>query len=121
MKNYTKKLYIIEKYFRGSKYNALVDQCLEHYNKHNYKSLDECLSKFPSEDKLLENLVEKLRGKSVYVGLKKVTEGKANDLDEIKSISSLITHVIIESKDNSEFKLLLPMLFEKLGVLIYTI
>jgi hypothetical protein len=111
----------IEKNFRGTKFDALVDQLLEFYQKNSYKAMEETIKQFPTEEKMLAQLVEKLKNKSVYVTLKKIIENKEmTDEQRLKGVSSLITHVAIEiEQGNKEYKMLLPMLYEKVGTLVY--
>lgn len=119
MDNYLQKVYIIEKYFRNTKYDDLVNQTLEFYNKNNYVGLDEILSKFPTEEQLFEELIKKLEGKSVFKTLKSITEDKGDKIEEAKGISSLITHTLIEIEENKEYRILLPILLERLNQLLY--
>lgn len=121
MLNYSEKLYIIERYFRGTQYESLLNETLNYYKYGNWAKVEECLNKFPSESELFEKLVEKLHGKSVFSTLKEISENKTNKIDEAKGISSLITHVLIEIRENKEYVMLLPILYEKLGNLIYAI
>ena len=86
--------------------------------------LDECkeiLDTFPTQEILLGQLVEKLKGKSVYKTLTQILEGRCeNKATEMKGLFSLGTHIAIEcEKDNSEYGLLLPYVYEKLGELIF--
>jgi len=68
----------------------------------------------------LENLVEKLKGKSVYENLKAISLGKCKDpIREVIGVSSLCTHALIELETNKEYKILVANLYEKLGQLIY--
>jgi len=111
----------IERSFRGTKYDPLVDQLLEFYQKNSFKGVEECLKQFPTEEKMLEQLVEKLRNKSVYVTLKRIMENKEMlDEQKLKGVSSLLTHIAIELEHgNKEYKMLLPMVYEKVGALVY--
>jgi len=73
-------------------------------------------------EKQLQTLVQKLKGKSVYVNLKQIAEGKCKDpVREVIGISSLLTHSLIEMQKNKEYKLLVANLYEKLGSLIYNL
>jgi len=100
-----------------NKDNPLITQAMEAYVQGNYTKIDEILAVLEKEDlQLLESLVEKLKGKSVYTGLRKLLSGKSVTTEQaIISTSSLITHAAIELK---EYKRLLPSLYKKLGILL---
>jgi len=67
----------------------------------------------------LATLVEKLKGKSVYTSLKRISEGKCeNKVNEVIGISSLLTHSLIEMKKNPDYVKLTDNLYVKLGELI---
>jgi len=67
-------------------------------------------------------LVEKLKGKSVYSNLKKISEGKCEDkLQEIIGVSSLLTHSLIEMKTHKKYKILSSNLVEKIAELFYNL
>ena len=64
-------------------------------------------------------LVGKLKGKSVYTSLKRISEGKCdNKVSEVIGISSLLTHSLIEMKRNPDYKKLVDNMYLKLGELI---
>jgi len=110
-----------EKYFTEDVYLSTVTHARELFE---YGDLDLCekeLEKLPSSDQLLDGLVKKLEGKSVYRTLKKILEGKAeNNLVTAKGLSSLLTHVLIEcEKGNNRYKVLIPKITEKLNEIIY--
>jgi len=119
MDNYLQKIALVERYFKNTKYDDLLNQTLEFYNKNNFKGLDECLKKFPDDNQLFETLVKKLQGKSVFDGLKDLMKENKDKLDYAKSISSLYTHCCIEAKKNPEYKLLLSVLLERLNNINY--
>ena len=113
-------VYQAEKFFKGSKYNDIVEMaklCLD------CGKLEECkkaLSKLPTKEQLLSKLVESLSGKSVYRSLKSINEGKSEY--SLKAISSLCTHVAIEiERGNVEYKCLLPNIMEKINAEVYKV
>jgi hypothetical protein len=119
-KNYSSILLNINRQFSGTKYDVLVDEATKAYIRGDYKKIDEIIEQLPNDLILLEELVSKIHGKSVYTNLKLLLEGKETSTEQaIISTASLITHVAIDLKEgNKEFKRLLPSLFTKLGVLI---
>jgi len=73
-------------------------------------------------EKQLIQLVEKLKGKSCYDNLKNISKGTSKDkIQEAIGISSLLTHSIIELKEDPDYKILTSNLFEKLGMLLYNL
>lgn len=115
------KIAKVERVYRGTKFDSKVDQLLEFYHKGSYKAVEATLAEFPDEVKLLEVLVEKLKDKSVYQTLKKIIENKPiSHIQKLKGMFSLGTHVAIEiEQGNKEYKLLLPLIYEKIGNLVY--
>jgi len=119
IKNYNKIIFDLSRKYANTKYSVLIDEATTAYIEDNYKKLDEIISKFPDDISLLEKLVAKLRGKSVYTNLKKLLEHKETSIEqELISTASLIVHVGIEIKEDKEYKSLLPDLYKKLGVII---
>jgi len=109
-----------ERFFSNSEYSQLISQCQSLLAQRNCKELEEKLDQFPSKEFLYSNLVEKLKGKSVFRTLKKITEKKSLDRSTcLKGLFSLGTHIIIESEKNSEYGILLPDIYEKIGELLY--
>jgi len=110
-----------EKYFTQKKYVEIVELAKELFERGQFDLCEKQLSKLPSSGELLEKLVKKLKGKSVYRTLKQIQEGKVgNDLYTAKGLSSLLTHALIEIEHgNNEYKVLVPIMIEKLNEIIY--
>lgn len=110
-----------EKYFTKKEYAVIVERAVYLFQTHQDKLCEEELNKLPSSAQLLQQLVEKLKGKSVAKTLRKIQEGKLeNDLLTAKGLSSLLTHVVIECEHgNNEYKVLIPNIIEKLNEVIY--
>ena len=90
---------------------------------HKLGKLTECeavLAKIPSDDQLLKELVEKLKGKSIFTNIRKLTEGKMNNkYSALKTYFSLGTHIAIECEHNRlEYAPLLESVMQKLFKLI---
>ena len=90
---------------------------------HKLGKLAECqaiLEKLPTDAALLSELVEKLKGKSVYNNIKRISEGKVEDKWELaKGYSSLLTHIFIECQQHRlEYSLLTEYAMQKLFTLI---
>jgi len=99
--------------------SKLIEEASEAYIRGDYDMIDEVIQKLSGDFKLLEMLITKLKGKSVYTGLKNLMEGKDQSNEQaIISTASLISHCAIEVKENKEYRKLLPDLYRKLGVLI---
>jgi len=117
------KLTEAEKYFIKKEYVDTVELARELFERGQFDLCEKELRKLPTNGELLENLVERLRGKSVYKTLKQIQEGKAgNDLLTLKGLLSLGTHIVIECEHgNTEYRILLPNLLEKIGEIAYGI
>lgn len=103
-----------KKFFVGEKYKTCISLASMFLGQGNIGSCEETLNKLPSKDQLLERLVSKLKGKSVYKTLKQIHEKDVDGLTKLKGISSLITHCVIEMQDGKrEYGMLLPLLIEK--------
>lgn len=77
------------------------------------------LNKLPTADNLLDRLIEKLEGKSVCKTIKAIRDGKADAIQSMTGLSSLMTHVLIEMRQgHKEYGILLPVLYEKLGAMM---
>jgi len=102
--------------FRGSRYEQIVNEAVWLYLEGKRTLAEAKLNLLPSGKDLLERLLEKLKGKSVYTTLKKVSEGKAkNDWVQAKGLFSLGTHICIEcEKGGLEYKRLLREVYEKI-------
>ena len=71
------------------------------------------------ETEKITALIEKLKGKSVYRNLLKVSKGRGKGtLDEVIGISSLLTHALIECKTDISYKEAVNILYVRLGELI---
>ena len=118
-KNYNTIVLDLNRKYAGTQYSSLVEQAMAAYINDDYKKLDEIIATLPDEIALLETLMTKLEGKSVYTNLQRLLEGKETSVEqELISTASLIVHTGIEIKENKEYKCLLPDLYKKLGVII---
>ena len=74
-----------------------------------YDKADEALKALPSKEELLDRLYVNLKGKPVAKTLRKVLEGKCDNLYQgLKGMFSLGTHICIElEKGNMEYRPLL--------------
>lgn len=99
--------------------DKLLDEARNAYIAEDFDKIDEVLIKLSPDYKLLESLIQRLKGKSVYSGLKKITEDKDASVEQAMiSTSSLLTHVILEIRENrKEYRKLVPELLEKLQLL----
>jgi len=112
-----------DKYFSSEKYKPTVDLAKKLFET---GELDLCvkeLEKLPTRSDLLKELIEKLRGKSVYKTLTKIQEEKIdNDLTTLKGLFSLGTHIVIECEHgNKAYGMLIPGILEKISEIAYNI
>ena len=112
-----------EKYFTKDEFKDTVDLARTLYENGQYVLCERTLERLPSKERLLRDLVGKLEGKSVYRSLEKIIEGKVeNDITTVKGLSSLLTHVAIEYEHgNTEFRMLIPNILEKLSEVIFDV
>lgn len=117
------QLILFEKYYTGTKYRKDVILASSFYKKNQLNLCKRALAELPSREQLLEALVQKLKKKSVYKTLKRIQEGKAgNGIGALKGLSSLLTHCIIECEHGAiEYKILIPLLVEKIGEISYDV
>ena len=106
-----------KKYFSTSRYLPMVEKAELQYRLREYENCHETLCKLPTRKQLFSELTEKLKEKSVYKTLKLIE--KKHDLNpatSLKGLFSLATHAMIEcEKGNTEYKCLLPQIYEKIG------
>lgn len=69
---------------------------------------------------MMEQLIEKLRGKSVHKTLSRAAKGKCSTaLEHVKGLTSLCTHIIIECEHGrNEYRVLLHDVHERIGQLM---
>lgn len=110
-----------KKYFTKKEYAEILRTADAFFENGRFFMCEKVLDKLPSNAKLLGQLVERLKGKSVAKTLKLIQEGKVeNNLVTAKGLSSLLTHIIIEVEHgNDEYKILVPSIIEKLNEIIY--
>lgn len=106
--------------FSGTRYDHVLSSADRLFESGDLEGCKNKLKELPTVKVLLEELVEKLKGKSVYRSIQKIVYGdKSDTLLEMKGISSLITHSVIEcEKGNREYMLLIRELWDRLGISI---
>lgn len=111
------RLYQAERFFKGTQYQALVSSAWSSYQVGDLDTAESLLAKLPTPEQLLTDLVERLKGKSVYDTLKRIVEGKGESNEEhLKGLFSLGTHTVIEiEQGRREYKSLLPLIYKQLG------
>jgi hypothetical protein len=116
------RLIIAEKYFSKRYPNKLI-AAQRFYNQENYGCCKELLDELPTQEQMMDELIHRLEGKSIYKTIIEVQRGGCtNKFTKIKMISSLITHVCIEcEKDGSDqqYSYLLPWLYDQLSKELY--
>ena len=113
------RLSFIEQYFLTD--SRQTEKLFLLYERGKYQELTRLLDTFPTIESLMNNLLDKLKEKSVYRTLKKICEGK--ELDKavaLKGLFSLGTHAAIEiEQGRKEYRALLPLIYERIGQLIW--
>lgn len=113
-----KRLLELSKKFRNTNYQFLLDEATQAYLKEDEDAFKLVESRFPGEAELLEKLVEKLEGKSVYTNLKKILKNESVSLEDQKiALSSLFTHAVIETRKNPEYRILEGFILNKINKL----
>lgn len=111
----SKKIFEATRKFHTTRCWPVVEQASRAYVEGDYKMCVNLLNSLPSDYKLLESLLEKVKGKPAYATLKKVLGNESVSKEDAEiAVSSLITRCLIEAKDNKEYRALLPDLFKKL-------
>lgn len=108
-----------ETYFQDSQYAPFVKRARCLLDEGREAAAKDVLSQLPTEKELLEDIVNKLKDKPVHKTLKRGLKENANDVKFLKGLFSLGTHIVIEcEKGNSEYKMLLPTLYSRIGALL---
>lgn len=112
------KLDIAQRYFSTSKrYRTAVSEATKFYDFGMESKAAVILSGLPNDKALFEELLCKLKGKSVYTTFKQLKENVG--YEAMKAWSSLLTHALIECEHgNTEYMMIVHQIHEALGALI---
>jgi hypothetical protein len=104
-------------HFKASKYSETVNEAEKAFNHGDAIECERLLNKLPTVDQLMMDLVKKLEGKRIHETIKKIVSRDLKDSDLIvaKGLSSLLTHCIIECETNLGFRMLIPVIQERLN------
>lgn len=104
-------------YFDGTQYQKIVESAQTAVDGGHFKRAVVILSSLPTDEQLLSQLMEKLKGKSVCSTLERIQSGKSvGGYTAMKGLSSLLTHIVIEMEQgHKEFQKLLPVVLHKLN------
>ena len=110
-------------YFDGTKYDKILEAARRAADEGKLKGAQAILGTLPTDDQLLAQLVEKLKGKSVATTLERIRKREVTEgFTAMKGLSSLLTHVLIEcEKGATEFRKLIPVILESLNTSGYKI
>ena len=119
--SFLNRLEAAERYFFGTVYENTVREVYICWDKGDVSGGEVLLNTLPDKRVLLKELLKKLEGKSVYKTLKKIEEGKVEKTSEfLKGLFSLGTHIAIEvEQGNKEYAMLYPVVYEKIGQVLY--
>lgn len=115
------KIHLAEKYFLGSKrYDSIAHEAIQMNESGLSDMAEDIADRLPNDKQLYAELLGKLEGKPVHKTLTRLlTESQENKFTELKGWSSLMTHALIECEaGNTEYKLVVHQIYEKLGTLI---
>ena len=91
------KLSNAKKYFANTQYQHLVERAEKFYEQANFDLSGEVLDTLPTVERLLDELVERLKDKPVYKTLKRIANNECKDTSTLlKGLLSLSTHCVIE-------------------------
>jgi len=118
-----KRLTDAKREFKGSRFEPIVNKALEFYCIGDFEQSSLLLEELPRREKLLEELIKKLEGKSVYKTLEKISKKKTeNEWETLKGLFSLGTHICIElEKGNLEYRGVLADVYERIGRMMYEV
>lgn len=121
MKNAQMRLLEAQQAYQGTKYDSIVIEASQLYASGKLSVCLEKLKELPSEAQLLHQLIEKLKGKSVYKTLKRLANGHGDGgVMEAVATTSLLTHALLEIKQgNWEYKKLAVSILERATDKIY--
>lgn len=117
----------VEKNLIGSKYEKGAVEAIEAYStalvSRDFTKAEELLSKLPNRGDLYQEMLDKLKGKSVWRTLREMVKGEVKKSStSLKGLFSLGTHISIEiERGNTEYKMLLFPLYEKIGSIIFNV
>ena len=113
------RLYETVRKFDGSKFTSEVNEMIQAFKKGDDKAFEAAFAKLPTDIQLYDQIIERVKGKSVEKNLKATIKVTKKDITEqLIAVSSLMTHVAIECKRNKEYRALLPDLHNKIDSLI---
>jgi hypothetical protein len=116
------RLYRAKQYFGTSAtYNKVIEQIETMFYQGEINEAEELLKTLPDDRLLMAKLIEELKTKSVYKTLEKIVLGKANVYEQLKGWMSLGTHAVIEiERGNKEYSMLIALIYEKIGVIMFS-
>jgi len=116
-----KRLEECERWLKDTEFELEVWDAQELFSSGNIEATRLKLALLPTRETLLDGLINKLKGKSVYKTLVRIRDGSIeNNFEYLKGLFSLGTHISIEcSQGRKEYGLLLPLVFEKIGEVLF--
>jgi hypothetical protein len=104
-----------ERFGKNPKYRDICESMIIAGNGGNSKEVTRLAVKLPTDEILFSNLMEKLKGKSVYTRLRDLAEGRDMCKHDYRvCIASLLTHVLLETKVNPEYEILVEPTLQRL-------
>jgi len=103
-------------FFANTQYSHIIKEADRYFRRGELGLCLAQLGRLPSAKELLAELVERLKGKSVYKTLERAKRNGRKGMVELKALSSLLTHAVIEcEKGRLEYRRLIPLLLERLN------
>jgi hypothetical protein len=113
------KLVDTEKHLKHTKYQKDIDKAWVFFKQEDYIKVMNIFRRLPTQEGLMKKLIQSLKGKPVYKTLFQLTKKeKDNSITRLKAWFSLGTHAVIEiEQGRTEYKLLLPLVFQNIECL----
>lgn len=112
-------LIFFETYLKNTQYKPFVERARKLLDEGQERAAEEVMEFLPREKQLLEAIMTKMKNKSAYKTLKRGLRENATDVSFAKGLFSLGTHVLIEcEKGSMEYRMLLPMIYSRIGSLL---
>jgi len=117
----TSRLKTATMYFNTDQYREIVDEAKINFMSGAYDLCKKSLDQLPTKKQMMEKMMNTIEGKSVHKTLSRIVENRTKNIfEELKGCFSLGTHLAIEcEKGNTEYRLLINELYERIGGLIF--
>lgn len=112
---------MIERYFLDTEYDEKARRVVELFEQERHVEAEHLARELPSPIDLLGTLLEKLKEKSVYKTLKKISDNTVDSCEtSMKGLFSLGTHICIEMEQgHPEYRMILEDVYNRIGAMLF--